>query len=100
MVDDVSGGTGNGTGIGILHGKFHPDGLILATSIMSHINVTTDDKSISNITATDMSQNYIKIYDVREQNNVATFTDHKGQVRYSNDSIHVYIYVITILLLI
>ena len=54
---------------------------------MSHIAVSNDEKSISNVTATEgMSQNYIKIYDVREQNNVATFTDHKGQV-----SIYIYI---------
>ena len=58
---------------------------------MSHMTVSNDDKSISNITATDMSQNYIKIYDVREQNNVATFTDHKGQVRYIYMGICMYI---------
>ena len=61
---------------------------------MSHMTVSNDDKSISSITGTEgVSQNYIKIYDVREQNNVATFTDHKGQVSYSNEGIHVYTYI-------
>ena len=72
-------------------GKFHPDGLILATSTLTTTSTdhntayvtqdfyNSDTKTLNNVKGNNLTYaNSLKIWDIREQKNVATFQEHNG----------------------
>ena len=104
--DRVSESAMNDEKYSLVTAKFHPDGLILATSTLSTSTnmqndnngtistsshtlsdfYNSDTKSLISSTLNDKFSytNSLKVWDIREQKNVATFLEHKDIIGVSN----------------
>lgn len=67
---------------GITSGKFHPDGLIIATSIINEFTVKSDEQGsrLSSLQLSTKTSSLLNLWDIRSQNNVASFTDHTNLI--------------------
>lgn len=63
-------------------GKFHPDGLIIATSTVHDFTVETDEQGgrLSSLRLSANTWNSLNLWDIRSQINVASFADHTNLI--------------------